>query len=146
MGRRFHKKKRRRNKCYHRYANNAAENTVVWVCERWLAQEKIIHYLHSWQSGQMDRSGMDIIISLKSGLIVPVQVTFKISDEQVEVKRARHFKLYPHVKVFLVVENIPQGHVAKDAKIYRKIAQDLAEGINKVVSPADKIDPDIGEP
>lgn len=94
----------------------------------------------------MDKFGVDILISLRSGLMVPVQITLKASNEQVEEKRGRHFRLHPHVKSFLVVENNPQGNVARDEKIYRKIAQDLAEEINKIVSPADKIDPDIGEP
>ena len=145
MGRR-HKKRNRRSGRHHRRAINAAENAVVWVCERWLAQGKIICYLHSFQSGQMDKFGVDILISLRGGLMVPVQITLKASNEQVEEKRGRHFRLHPHVKSFLVVENNPQGNVARDEKIYRKIAQDLAEEINKIVSPADKIDPDIGEP
>lgn len=152
MGKRFYKKKHRRNKNKRRahYANNLAENAVVWVCERWLKQGKIIHYIHSYQSGQLDKDGVDIDISLKSGFKVPVQVTSKDSDEQVADKRARHFKLHPHVKILLVVEGIPQGYVAMDLKIYRKIAQDLATEINELVSKAgnnaDKIDPDIGEP
>lgn len=146
MDRRFKKKKHRRNKRYHRYANSAAENAVVWICERWMAQGKITHYLHSWQNGQLDKSGIDIIISLRSGLIVPVQVTSKSSDEQIETKRARHFRLYPYVKVFLVVENIPQGYIATDIKIYRKVAKDLAAEINKIASLADRFDSDIGDP
>lgn len=140
------RKKHRRKKRYQRYATNAAENAVVWICERWQKQKKILFYVHSWQNGQMDREGIDFIIVLKSGLAAPVQATFKKSDEQIEEKRSRHFKLHPYVKLFLVVEKIPQGDVARDAKIYRKIAQDLAEEINKVASSADKIDPDIGEP
>ena len=149
MGQRFHEKKRRRNKQYHRKAINVAENAVVWVCERWMKQGKIIHYVHSCQSGQLDKDGVDIDISLKSGFKVPVQVVFKISDEQIEEKRAHHFRLYPHVKTFLAVERIPQGDVARDAKIYRKIAQDLATEINELISKAgnnaDKIVPDIDE-
>lgn len=146
MGRRFHKKRHRRNKRYHRHVTNASENLVVRVCERWVVQKKIIYYLHSWQNGQADKAGIDIIIVLKSGLAALVQVTFKKSDQQVEEKRAHHFKLHPHVKLFLVVEKLPQGDVARDEKIYRKIAQDLSDEINKIAALSDKIDSDIGEP
>lgn len=146
MGKRFHKKKHRRNKRYQRYTNNAAETAVVWVCERWQEQKKILSYIHSWKNGQTDREGIDFVIFLKSGLAAPVQVTFKKSDEQIEEKRAHHYKIHPHVKMFLIIEKLPQGDVAKDAKVYRKITQDLAEEINKLASSADKIDPDIGEP
>lgn len=139
------RRKHRRNKRYHRYTTNAAENAVVWICERWTAQGKIIDYIHSWQNGQTDKAGIDIIIVLKSGLSALIQVTFKRSDEQIEEKRAHHFKLHPNIKLFLIVEKLPQGDVAKDAKVYRKVAQDLAEQINKIASSADRIDPDLDE-
>lgn len=144
MARKF-RRKHRRNKRYQRFSTNAAENTVVWICERWLAQGKIIFYFQSWQNGQTDRAGIDIMIILKSGLAAVIQVTFKTSDEQIKEKREHHFKLHPHVKLFLVVEKLPQGDVAKDAKVYRRVAQDLATEINSVASSADKIDSDLGE-
>lgn len=142
------RKKRRRNKRYYRYTNNTnneSEIAVISVCERWQKQKKILFYIHSWKNGQADRVGIDIFIFLKSGLAAPIQVTFKKSDEQIKEKRAHHYKIHPHVKMFLIIETLPHGDVSKDAKTYRKIAQDLAEEINKIASSADKIDPDIGE-
>lgn len=147
MSRRLEKKKKKRpNKRFQVEVDRASENCVVRICERWMAQGKIPDYIHSWRNGQTDKKGMDVIIMLRSGLLIPVQVTFKDSEEHVRDKRERHARLYPNVKVLVFVERVPTGYVGPDEEIYCKVARDLAEQINKIVPAADCIDPDIGEP
>ncbi|MDP2695709.1 MAG: hypothetical protein Q8O87_00460 [bacterium] len=122
------KRRKRQRKRQQKKFFNSAESAVVWVCEKWLNEGKILQYIHARPSGELDRRGVDVLIFLNSTAPVAVQITFKISDKQIKDKRDRHFKKYPFVPGFLVVENVPLNqHVAKNQVIYDKIEQDLID-------------------
>lgn len=69
-----------------------------------MLNEKVISgFYQNKQHGEVDELGIDFLVYLKNGFILPIQV--KAGSKDNENRRAKHMKKHPNIK-FMVFVNI----------------------------------------
>ena len=66
-------------------------------------EKTIVGSYQNKQHGEVDELGIDFLVYLKNGLILPIQV--KTASKDNENRHAKHMKKHPHVK-FLIFVNV----------------------------------------
>ena len=76
----------------------AVVKQVLGIMEK---EGEIIGSYQNKQHGEVDELGIDFIVYLKGGLILPIQV--KAASKDNDNRRAKHMKKHPNVKFMIFV-------------------------------------------
>lgn len=92
-------------------SKNEAELKVKTVLEQLVSQGLILGFIHSKPNGQIDADGMDFLLKLKGGLLLPIQVKERNCGTRCKKVVEMHFGRHPLVLFILFVNIKKKNHV-----------------------------------
>lgn len=98
-----------------------AERAVKQALDIMEKEKTIAGSYQNKQHGEVDELGIDFLVYLKNGLILPIQV--KAASKDNENRRVKHIKKHPYVK-FIIFVNVELYKVRPE-----KVLDCITEGI-----------------
>ena len=98
-----------------------AEDVVGQVLAMMEKEGLVVGSYRNKQHGEVDELGMDFLVYLRNGLILPVQV--KAASKDNENRRCKHLKKHPHVPFLIFVDL--ELYKVRPEKVMNSILEEL---------------------
>lgn len=112
-------------------SDNVAENVVETVLQRLRNKKKITGFHRSKKNDSLDVSGIDFLIILNNGLVIPLQC--KTHSKKDASRLEEHKKKHPEIKFIIFVTT--HGYNRDKEKIYLKAEKYILD----IIKSADRL-------